>query len=222
MPTIENVWSNAPFSGLNTFPISVGAITEGNLIVAPVTSDQGSRPDTHPFDDVLFSDFNEGFSSFTTCYKIATGSEPGSYSWYDATTTHWAGSVIEISGTNGTIESYANNEAYGNLPISLSVTPTVNGSMIITVISLDNDIATTTMNAAFTQIAEADTGSIGSNGAKQLVGYYIQETAGPTGNFSHGTLSVTGAWQTSTIVIAPTDSSVIPTAMNHYMNMMRG
>ena len=105
-PTIEDLTQGSVSSNNASFTLTkpAGAVAGSFLLALIYTKRSGNQliPTTVPSGWILITANSE--ASFGTAwayyYKIATSSEPASYSWGSATSCQWAGGILVLSGVD--------------------------------------------------------------------------------------------------------------------------
>lgn len=201
---------------------------DGNVLIAFCAEQE---------DDALTSDGSEftligelqagGISQISVWYRVATASEPSSYSWTCAASRNGAIHLYEFSGvdTTGTIhENWQATSEWATTDDTTSITPSQDNSMIVVVGLCRDDTASTytfDTGGTLTQTT-ADTGSLGALGHHSAIGYLLQTTAQATGAYTM-TVSPINMLIQGVFNLIPDSGggSSIPVLMNHYSQMRK-
>ena len=172
-------------------------VASGHVMVATITA-TGTGALTPPSGWGVVKDTTQG-SAFrqTTYYKVATASEPASYSWGLGTTRQASGGIIDYSGVNATapIDATATASGASGNAVAGSVTTSVANDQVI-VASGFNVATTVTQPTGTTERYDRSSPSTTSEAAD-----FAQATAGATGTKTATPANSTSAWIAQTVAL---------------------
>lgn len=204
-------------------PLTITApsgIVEGDLLFAVVCAGASGGSVIPPDDSwrhVTTIAITSGQSA-TFC-KVATDTEPASYTFTTGGATRMLGGMIRISGVDVTdpIEAYAEFESTGNSTdhTSPSVTTSSDNSLILSIANGHfGDSVTYTPPVDITELWDISHVATGDDAASMAVGWKVQATAGATGSFSW---TATAAYdrRSTTIALRPANPAAAPVIESH-------
>ena len=121
--------------------LSKPTVSAGDLMLASIAINGGdSASTTAPsgWSQIARTD-NDSDVALITYWKIATTSEPSSYTWTVEGQTTASGGIVPYSGiyTVTPIDSFSSNSGYGSLATASATTSTVTDQMVVTVFAAD-------------------------------------------------------------------------------------
>jgi hypothetical protein len=172
-------------------------VVEGNVMVATVTVKETGAV-TPPSGWTAILNLTQGTAlRQVTYYKVATASEPSSYSWSLGTSRAASGGIADYSGVNPTVPVDATASATGasgNAAVPGATTSAPN-DLVLAVASF---AASTTVTPDASTTERFDVAS-GSNTTE--VADFAQASAGATGAKTATPLVSTGAWIAQTVAL---------------------
>jgi hypothetical protein len=211
----ENDYGNVVFQSISVgkrstdgFTVTVNKPTgtvEGDLLIAFIAKDDDDAITGVPTGWTLIVGQAAQYQARFNCYyKIATASEPDSYTWR-GDREQYVGVILRYTGHDPTnpINAYASasSSTANNSPVAPSVTTTVDGCLIIQAFGADDDDTPYTVPSPLTQrwneISNTGNGTCGTAG-----GEWVQTSAGNTGTATF-TMNAPEEWAAITIAIAP-------------------
>jgi hypothetical protein len=183
-------------------------VLEGDVMVATVTAKETGTV-TAPSGWTAIKNLTQGTAlRQVTYYKVATASEPTSYSWSLGTSRAASGGIADYRGVNPTVPVDATASAVGesgngNAP---SVTTSAANDLVLAVASF---AATTTVTPDASTTERFDVSSL-SNTSE--VADFAQASAGATTAKTVAPLESTGAWIAQTIALRDTTQAVLSVA----------
>ena len=161
-------------------------VQPGDVLIATV--DSRGKPDiTAPAGWTLIRfDANANTQRKATFFKVATGSEPASYTFTLSRTESASGAILAYIGVDTTnpIDVHDVNIEQGNRTNQLvapSVTTSLDGAMIITLTGAARNV---NIEPAPTTTERVEITSIGNYAITTHAADTLQTTAGPTGSFT--------------------------------------
>lgn len=184
---------------------------EGDLLVSTFSHDSTSGSlDSPPGWSDFFPSFSTDGSTFLCSYKIATASEPATYTFTSTDSDQLAVGIIRISGGNTTNPINAQsstNSGSSNSPNCPSTTTTNDNTLVLRLMGADDGSYSSGSNYPSLHTGVYTAQSTGSFGETHTaVAYIVQASAGSTGsaNFS---MTESEEWGTITVAINPREST---------------
>ena len=161
-------------------------LASGDVMVAMVAQRSGSSPiaSSAPTGWTLLLTSNNGSSiGMAVYYRVASPSEPGSWTWNFAASARAAGAISAFRGVDTSAPMAANSSQANPSSISMTappVSPAGANAMLVGLYAGQNGSTTTTAPTGMTAAYDAATGA-GPNGIMVASAYAIQVAAGNSG-----------------------------------------
>jgi peptidoglycan/xylan/chitin deacetylase (PgdA/CDA1 family) len=205
--------------GASTIVIEKPSSTvEGDLLLAGITFNGGSAKTITPppgWTLVLRTDDRDtGFGDnaddigLASYYKFAGASEPVNYSWGISVSDRAAGGIIRYTGVDASnpINALSGSAGIDSSADAPSVTTTADNSMVVMLISVDNDYALGTPSGTTKRYNVQNS----SNSGPSASAYdSVKTLAGSTGTKTFS-ISHSENWVAQTIVLKPAAASTVP------------
>ncbi len=192
--------------------------TSGDILITAVSVRSSTATITAPsgwttIQTVLNT--NNTSTRLSVYYKVATGSEPSSYTWTVSTNTGVVGSTMAFSGgdTSSPIDTYLGTDTASSLSHTVgSVTPSVNGAMVLSFFEYEHS-STWTPPAGMTESSDLSSLTTpNTSGISMESDYLLQTSATATGSLTATANTNAGYGAVLTVILKPANSA--PTATN--------
>jgi len=207
-PTFES-YSEASSSGdvgSLDVPMPTGTV-EGDLLLAVFTHDSSSGTLESPSDWTdLIPSTSTGASTLLISYKIATASEPSSYTFSSSDSDQLAVGIARFSGidTNNPIDCQSStNTGNSNAPQALACTTTISDTLVVRMMGADDDDYITPGNYPSGHTGAFTVRSTGTSFQTHCaMAYVIQTSIGSTGTADFS-MTASEQWGTLTVALRP-------------------
>jgi len=183
---------------------------EGDLLVSTFTHDSASGTLSSPtgWTD-FFSTLSTGGSTFLCSYKIAAASEPSTYTFASTDSDQLAVGIVRISGVdtyNPINAQSSTNTGSSNSPNCLSTTTTKNNTLVLRLMSADDDDYGFGSNYPSGHTGIYTVQSTGSNGETHTAVAYKVQTSASSTDSANFFMTAGEQWGTITVAINPENS----------------
>lgn len=199
-----NFWSGETVGGTSV-TVTVSNVTSGNILLATVTKDDDIAT-AGPSGWVLVGGIESANNMYLEIWKREADGTEASVIW-TGDSEDYVADIVELDGTvydYTTITLATLSAGVDAVPISPTITPPTDGSMVLVGFGADDDDTPYSLDAQLTTLTAAN-GHISTTGngtCGQAFGYFIQGTAGATGTFTHSQ-AASEEWVAWTLYIEP-------------------
>ena len=188
-----------------------GAPKDGDLLLAIISKDDDDAI-TNPTGWTTVTDATVGITPDSNrlhvAYRIASseGTDP-SYT-FTADSEQWCAAIYHYrnADTSSPVNVAGNSTGSSTSPTSPSITPTVDGCIILAGFACDEDNVPLTVDTGLHQHTSINSESNDAGACGLAIGYKSQTTAQSTGTFTHSQSTAVN-WAAFTIAIAPSSGA---------------
>lgn len=199
--SVVNTWTGVLDSNGTDVVVNVGSITENNTLIAVISKDDDVALSSVPSGWIQIIGLESNNAMYLEVYKKqATASEPASYT-FTGDSEKYIATIMELGASDySTIAVSVSNVGSDSTPISPTITPATDYSIVISGFGSDGYDPTISLDGQLTEVVNTFAGTSDSSATSMAIGYLVQSSAGSTGTFTHS-LSSSEQWVAFTITV---------------------